>query len=97
MNTAKNIFLRSSLTILVGLTLAVTAFAADDNRPDRPKGPPPEAFTACETLSVGDACSMTTPRGEMSGSCKAAPNGEEGPLACAPEGGRGKRGERPSN
>ncbi|PWQ97588.1 hypothetical protein [Leucothrix arctica] len=92
-----NIALRCSLTLLVGLTLAVSALAADSGtRPERPKGPPAEAFTACESLSVGDACAMTTPRGEMTGSCKAAPNGEEGPLACAPAGGRGQRGERPS-
>ena len=84
--------LRSSLTLLVGLTLAVTAMAADsESRPDRPKGPPKEAVTACASLSEGDSCSATTPRGEMSGTCKAAPNGGDGPLACAPEGGPGQK------
>ncbi len=88
--------LRCSLTLLVGVTLAVSAMAADsDTRPERPKGPPAEAFTACESLSAGNACTVTTPRGEMTGSCKAAPNGQEGPLACVPEGGR-PGGQRPS-
>ena len=47
-------------------------------------GPPQEAFTACENLSEGDACSASTPRGEMKGSCKAPPQGD-GALACVPE------------
>jgi len=91
---ASNFIIRGGLTLLVGLTLAVTALAADqDNRPQRPKGPPAEAISACENLSVGDSCSAVTPRGEMTGSCKAAPNGDESlPLACAPEGGRGGHG-----
>lgn len=57
-------------------------------------GPPQEAFTACENLTEGTACSVSTPRGEMSGSCK-GPREGEGALACVPEKGRSKG--RPKN
>lgn len=89
LNNKSNQFIRRSiLTLLVALPLsAAMAAGSSDSRPERPKGPPAEAFTACESLSEGDACTVTTPRGEMTGSCKGAPNGETGPLACAPEGG----------
>lgn len=46
------------------------------------RGPPAEALTACKSLNSGDACSFTSPRGEVSGSC-AAPEGK--PLACRPK------------
>lgn len=50
-------------------------------------GPPAEAFTACENLSADEACSVSTPRGDMEGTCKAPPQGE-GALACVPKNGR---------
>lgn len=34
------------------------------NNQDRPKGPPPEAFTACEDKAVGDIVSFKGQRGE---------------------------------
>ena len=83
----KKFISRSILTLLVALPMTVAMAADSDNRPERPKGPPAEAFTACESLSVDDACSMSTPRGDMEGTCKGAPNDQEGPLACAPAGG----------
>lgn len=93
--TTSQVFKHSIISLLVSLPMA-SAIAAD-SRPERPKGPPPEAMTACESLSKGDACSVSTPHGEMSGHCKAPPSGQEGPLACVPEGGPrgGMSGERP--
>lgn len=84
---------RGFLTLLVALPLAGAMAADGENRPERPMGPPPEAFTACENLSEGDACSMTTPRGDMTGSCISPPRSENNSLVCAPEG--GPRGGRP--
>jgi len=46
-------------------------------------GPPPEAFQACASLSAGAACSVSTPQGTVSGTCRTGPDGT-GPLACAP-------------
>ena len=50
---------------------------------------PAEAFTACEGLSSGTACSVTTPRGTMTGTCKDFKG--EGTLVCAPAGGKKRR------
>ena len=84
----------NKLMLTLALTLFVTACATNDEGGERggkgsDRTPPAEAFTACESLSQGDACSVTTPRGEMSGTCKAAPSGQVGALACAPEDGKG--------
>lgn len=49
------------------------------------RGPPPEAFEACATLSENDSCSVTTPRGELNGMCVIAKGQEQG-LVCQPEG-----------
>jgi hypothetical protein len=46
------------------------------------RGPPPEAFTACKGVSVGDGCTVKTPRGTLKGVCRDTPEG----TACAPEG-----------
>jgi hypothetical protein len=43
--------------------------------------PPPEALAACSASQAGAACSFTSPRGAVSGSCW-APEGK--PLACRP-------------
>ncbi len=50
------------------------------------RGPPPEAYTACEGLSEGGACSVETPHGTLSGTCRAPRRGpqEEAGLVCAP-------------
>jgi len=61
--------------------------------------PPPEALAACKSLASGAACSMTTPRGTLTGTC----GGPEGkPLACRPAhppqgGGQGKPPPKPAN
>jgi hypothetical protein len=52
---------------------------------DPPRGPPPEAFQACDGLEQGASCGVTLPDGkEMTGTCRLGPQGE--PLACAPDG-----------
>jgi len=53
------------------------------------RGPPPEAYTACEGLSDGGACSVETPHGTLSGTCRVPRRGsqQETRLICAPEGG----------
>ena len=33
------------------------------------RGPPPEAFEACEDLEDGDACTVETPHGTVEGTC----------------------------
>ena len=60
-------------------------------RPDRPKGddadgkrrgPPPEAYTACQGKSVGAAAQFVTPRGEtVTGTCQE----EDGKLVLRPD------------
>ena len=63
------------------------------------RGPPPEALAACKSLASGAACSMTTPRGTLTGTC----GGPEGkPLACRPApppqgDGQGKPPPKPAN
>ena len=52
----------------------------------RRQGPPQEAFDACEGLAQGDACTVQTPRGRLSGLCRSMPDG----VACVPEGGPGR-------
>jgi hypothetical protein len=77
---------------LGGLCLLGSALAQQNPPPKPPEGqgkgqdgghhgPPPEALTACKSLSSGAACTMTTPQGSMSGTC-GAPEGK--PLACRP-------------
>ncbi|MFC1674039.1 hypothetical protein ACFL12_07865, partial [Pseudomonadota bacterium] len=49
------------------------------------QGPPPEASAACRGKSQGSACSFTTPRGAMNGTCGAPPRQSQ--LLCMPQGG----------
>lgn len=47
------------------------------------RGPPPEAYTACEGKSAGATAEMATPRGEtLTGTCEA---GRDGKLVLRPE------------
>ncbi len=59
-------------TVMVSLC-AATASGSDTEgqRPrGRHQGPPPEAYTACEGKSAGDAAELTTPRGDtITGTC----------------------------
>jgi len=59
-------------TLIIGLLVAAMtidqaiADSIDDPpvRRERPSGPPPEAYTACEGKNVGEAVVIETPRGE---------------------------------
>ena len=80
---------------LAAIISSPISFAQDGDDKGQRRGPPPEAFAACEGLSDGASCSVTTPRNEtLQGSC-AMPKGDR--LVCVPEGHkRGpKQGERP--
>ena len=58
----------------------------------RPGGPPPEAFAACNGISANGACSFRSPHGTISGSCLTMPEG----LICVPSRRLGGRpGQRP--
>lgn len=83
----------STLFVLMA-TLSIAACSGSGNHQGGKKGgkggkPPAEAFTACASKSEGQSCTVTSSRGEMSGTCKAPPRGE-GELACVPAGGRPK-------
>ena len=51
------------------------------NRGNR-RGPPEFALAACQTKAVGNACSMTTPRGQVTGQCVLTRNQQ---TACRPQ------------
>lgn len=55
------------------------------NRDGR-RGPPPEAIEACSGRGDGDTCGFSTPRGQMTGTCRTVPEGQK---ACVSERGRG--------
>jgi hypothetical protein len=82
--------------IFVGFLLSTSAALADG--PEGRRGPPPEAVEACAALESGDACTVDTPDGELTGSCLAPPKDDNAPLACVPEGAPrpGERGGPPS-
>jgi hypothetical protein len=71
--------LLATLTLAAG---AAGAQTAEDGPPPHHHGPPPEALEACKSLSSGQECSFTMPRGTISGTCW-APEGK--PLACRPK------------
>jgi len=52
---------------------------------DAPPGPPQEAIAACDGAAAGDACAFTIDGHDLTGTCRAAPDGQQGPLACAPD------------
>jgi hypothetical protein len=86
---------RRELTIALLTALLVAAplsQAAPEGRGGH-RGPPPEAFEACSSKSENDACSFSGPRGSVEGTCMSPPRGEDGALACAPEGGPPDRPE----
>ena len=68
--------LKTMTLIAVFLLLSATHAFGDEamqgkNR-GRPCGPPPEAYTACEGKSIGEAAQFVSPRGEtVSGTCEA--------------------------
>lgn len=66
----------------VMLSSVVASLAMAQQGP--PRGPPPEALAACNGLSSGAACGFTHHGRNLTGECRAGPNGEA--LACAPAG-----------
>jgi hypothetical protein len=79
------------LSVSAGTAVAADAPSEANQKPHR--GPPPEAFAACSSLSSGATCSFTSPRGSVTGTCF-APEGK--PLACRPKDGPPHDGSQPS-
>ncbi len=69
-------------TVTIGTCLLLAAVASA--QPSGRRGPPPEAFEACESKSDGDACGFSGRRGEVSGQCRTPPNTQD--LVCVPDG-----------
>jgi len=81
----------SALFILI-TTLSITACSGGANEHGGKKHgkPTAEAFSACKSKAEGQSCTVTSSRGEMTGTCKAPPRGE-GELACVPANNRPQR------
>jgi hypothetical protein len=47
--------------------------------------PPKEAVDACAGSSIDSACAFTIDGHDVTGTCRGAPHGGDGPLACAPD------------
>ncbi|MFE8072251.1 hypothetical protein QQM79_14435 [Marinobacteraceae bacterium S3BR75-40.1] len=57
--------------VLVAALPVSTALLAHESHDERPPGPPPEAFKACEGLHAGAKVSFETPRGHtLKATCK---------------------------
>lgn len=56
---------------------------SQDGAPPPPHGPPPEAFEACATLDVEEACSVEMPDRVVEGHCVA--DREQEQLFCLPD------------
>ena len=80
---------------LLSLIVSSHAFAGKGGDGRERRGPPPEALEACASLNLDQACSFTSPHGEVSGTC-IVPKNDDSALACKPErGGKGReRGEK---
>lgn len=61
---------------------AVPAQGGANGEASQHHGPPPESLAACKNRKLNDACSFTSSRGAMSGSCF-QPDASK-PLACRP-------------
>lgn len=79
-NASAHILKASLLAALLGF--AGLGAAQPAGAGDVPHTPPPEALAACKSIAAGQACSFTSPRGAVSGTCW-APAGK--PLACKPK------------
>lgn len=67
------------------LFLSASTFATAQEPPQRGehRGPPPEAFSACEALTESDFCTVQTRRGELTGQCRIDRRQEV--LVCVPD------------
>ncbi|WP_374318139.1 hypothetical protein [Aquabacterium sp.] len=86
------------LALSVGATWSAMAAGTGSNASSssgtscgRPPEPPPEAYTACASLSEGAACTVSSQRGTMSGTCRKGPGGQSR-LSCAPARPDGQQG-----
>ena len=83
----------TALALLAGLAMSGRTALADDGPPTAvplqqgggcppgPHNPPPEAFEACRGRNQGDACTVNTPHGTLTGTCETFPG--QG-LVCRP-------------
>lgn len=84
--------LKKAVATVALLAVVMTSGVAFGQAPGdgRRHGPPPEAITACEGKSPGDAVQLQTPRGDtITATCREV----RGQLVAVPEG--GPRGRRP--
>ncbi|MGB5811851.1 MAG: hypothetical protein WBG86_15035 [Polyangiales bacterium] len=66
---------------VLSLNFFVRAEPPGDSGRER-RGPPPEAFEACEGATDGDVCAVETPHGTLDGVCRETTRHEE--LVCVP-------------
>lgn len=81
MKKPSHIFAQAGLIAVLALASGLIAAQPSGEGGGR-RAPPPEALAACKSLSSGQECSFTSPRGTASGTCW-APTGM--PLACKPK------------
>ena len=74
------------------LASAPQTHAGSDDRQGKRRGPPPQAFEACQEQAAGAVCSFEGHRGELEGTCIVPPRDAQSEvLVCAPKGGRHRR------
>ncbi len=93
MTTTKQWIIASS--IILTMAAAPLAYAKPGQKSDdERRGPPPEAFTACENLTQSQACTVNTPHGVLTGTCETARR-DETRMVCVPEGHKDRNGPPP--
>jgi len=85
-STTTKLTLIGSATILAALVLTSQPSQADENQQSsQRRGPPPEAYTACENKSEGEAAQFENRQGEvLSGSCEIVGGENAGKLVLRP-------------
>lgn len=66
------------------LTMSFPVGTESSQKSGERRGPPPAAFEACANSAAGDACTVETPRGKLTGECRNARRQDK--LVCVPEG-----------
>lgn len=73
---------------LTGFTalLLISGIAVGQERREPRRGPPQEAFDACDGASDGDSCTVETPEGEVEGECRVPRHEDDrGDMVCVPD------------
>jgi hypothetical protein len=85
-STTTKLTLIGSATILVALVLTSQPSQADENQQSsQRRGPPPEAFTACEGKNSGEAAKFQNKRGKtLTGTCEIVGGKFAGELVLRP-------------